>query len=70
MGIGFRWGNQFYVGDSYPNAVNFKRMFPQHYDPLKEDHRPAESFQHTKYAPGGHATLAFTADKLPRPCVR
>eukprot|EP01017_Pseudomicrothorax_dubius_P000470 TRINITY_DN0_c1893_g1_i5.p1 TRINITY_DN0_c1893_g1~~TRINITY_DN0_c1893_g1_i5.p1 ORF type:complete len:275 (-),score=76.59 TRINITY_DN0_c1893_g1_i5:109-933(-) len=68
--FGLRWGNAWYSPDVYPNAVNFHKMFPGHYDPLKELSRPASSFQQPKYAPGQFSYLVLTADKLPRGCTR
>jgi hypothetical protein len=29
-----RSGNQFHVGDPYPNSVHWDKFFPTHYDPL------------------------------------
>jgi len=44
MAFGFRWGNQFYSPDVYPNGIHFTRMFPTHYDPLKEAKRQDGAF--------------------------
>lgn len=62
-------GNQFYNPDPYPNAVNFQRMYPSHYDPLKEMNRGDMPSHVGQYAPGPYSIYAITSDKLPRPCV-
>jgi len=44
-------------------------MFPAHYDPLNDEYKQ-DKWQVEQSAPGPHSHYVFTADKLPRACVR
>eukprot|EP01015_Nassula_variabilis_P031741 TRINITY_DN7225_c0_g1_i2.p1 TRINITY_DN7225_c0_g1~~TRINITY_DN7225_c0_g1_i2.p1 ORF type:complete len:196 (-),score=30.33 TRINITY_DN7225_c0_g1_i2:80-667(-) len=70
IALGYRWGNAFFVPNYYPNHVQFKAMYPVHYNPLSEGHRATAGFQTQKFPPRAYGTVAMTADKLPRGCVR
>jgi len=69
IAFGLREGNGFYTPNPYPNAIVFWKMFPSHYDPLNEDTK-RERWQIEERAPGDFSHFVFTADKLPRGCVR
>lgn len=69
MAFGIRRGNAFYNPLPYPNGINFWKMFPSHYDPLVDEPKK-ERWQIENDAPGAHSHFVFTADKLPRACVR
>jgi hypothetical protein len=68
--FGLRYGGHFFVPDVYPNGVYFNKMFPTHYNPLEAESRPAASWQIIDYAPAPHSHYAFTADALPKGCMR
>jgi len=70
MAFGFRWGNQFYVPNVYPNGIFFTKLFPTHYDPLAGNARPESAYQDKKFPAGEQGIFTLSADKLPRPCVR
>lgn len=69
MAFGIRRGNGWYNPLPYPNGIIFSKMFPAHFDPLKDEPRK-ERWQVENFAPGAHSHFVFTADKLPRGCVR
>jgi hypothetical protein len=69
MAFGLRRGNGWYNPLPYPNGIVFSKMFPAHFDPLTDEPRK-ERWQVENFAPGAHSHFVFTADKLPRGCVR
>jgi len=69
MAFGLRYGNTFYNYLPYPNNIVFWKMFPSHYDPLHDEPRKQRS-QVENFSPQRHSHFAFTAEKLPRGCVR
>jgi len=69
IAFGIRDGNGFYNPLPYPNSIVFWKMFPSHYDPLTDETK-TERWQIEERAPGDHSHFVFTADKLPRGCVR
>jgi len=69
IAFGIRQGNGFYTPMPYPNSIVFWKMFPSHYDPLTDDTKK-ERWQVEERAPGDHSHFVFTADKLPRGCIR
>ncbi|EGR29904.1 hypothetical protein IMG5_146230, partial [Ichthyophthirius multifiliis] len=68
--FGYRWGNQFFTPNPYPNNIHFDRLFPTHYDPLSESAKSNDSLQLMKSAPNTYSKLVFSSDKFPRPCIR
>jgi len=69
MAFGLRRGNTWYNPLPYPNGIRWGKMFPAHFDPLSEDQKK-DRWQIEQSAPGPHSHYVFTADKLPRACVR
>jgi hypothetical protein len=69
IAFGLRRGNGWYNPLPYPNGIMWWKMFPGHYDPLNDEPKK-ERWQAELYSPAGHSHFIFTADKLPRGCVR
>jgi len=69
MAFGLRRGNGWYNPLPYPNGIMWWKMFPGHFDPLHDEPKK-ERWQVENFSPAGHSHFIFTADKLPRGCVR
>jgi hypothetical protein len=67
--LGLRYGNKWYNPDIYPNYVTFERWLPAHFDPLAAPSYTKPLWSNEKHAPV-NTYPAFTAEKLPRGCVR
>jgi hypothetical protein len=70
MALGLRYGNRFFSPDIFPNYVTFQKWFPTHYDPLGSDSFGGTDWSKEKHSPAPHSHFAFTAEKLPRGCIR